>query len=560
MNRRTKYLGQTITAEEWNDSDDQAELADRDMMADMGFFGIVNGLAVAEKSSPTLHVDVATGVAYDQTGRRVRVPGTQDIDLTNDSLGVPTAVTTDGNSKIVSVFVKFKRLDSDPRIATTEPPTTVYWQNAESFEFVVVQGSEAVSPTPPALLADGVLLADVTRTFGQTQILTADINLTGRRQDLVVVTDTPRSLREVSLEAAVASLLAIYNNHVDGTADPHLGAFVNYAGGPTWANGTTNPSTTVELQFDKIISDLADIGADSGAHKIGIAVQPGAPGALPASNLFDRLEALRLAANLSYAGGPQWADATNNPAASVEAQIDKIISDLAAAGTPCGGEKIGMRAFGSFNAGNVAGNFSQLVQTTNGNDGALRIGAQASGGLSVGTVRSQLDELDTKKVAKACVKGGIDIVVSSRSGAAPGNEEAYMILAGTNNTPSSQTVAATASGGYHWLRIISPPHGATLTNVVIRSYGPSGSGGGTLNVPTYQIKRWRQGGVVDDVSAVIDDDHDGANWSSQRDTTVVPSSAHTIDSSYTYAVAVTHPWNASIPASVAIVDMAATYA
>lgn len=40
------------------------------------------------------------------------------------------------------------------------------------------------------------------------------------------------------------------------------------------------------------------------------------------------------AANLNYAGGPNWADGTTNPATTVEGQLDKIISDLAgAAGT-----------------------------------------------------------------------------------------------------------------------------------------------------------------------------------------------------------------------------------
>lgn len=41
---------------------------------------------------------------------------------------------------------------------------------------------------------------------------------------------------------------------------------ITYAGGGTWADGTTNPSTTVEAQLDKIISDLAPT---TGGAKIG---------------------------------------------------------------------------------------------------------------------------------------------------------------------------------------------------------------------------------------------------------------------------------------------------
>ena len=36
-----------------------------------------------------------------------------------------------------------------------------------------------------------------------------------------------------------------------------IAASVNYAGGPNWADGTTNPATTVQAQLSKVISDLA---------------------------------------------------------------------------------------------------------------------------------------------------------------------------------------------------------------------------------------------------------------------------------------------------------------
>jgi hypothetical protein len=61
------------------------------------------------------------------------------------------------------------------------------------------------------------------------------------------------------------------------------------------------------------------------------------------------------AAAVSYAGGGSWADGTTNPATNVEAQLDKIVADLAAAA------------------------------------GAARVGAAASGSIPAGTVRSQLD-------------------------------------------------------------------------------------------------------------------------------------------------------------------------
>lgn len=52
----------------------------------------------------------------------------------------------------------------------------------------------------------------------------------------------------------------------------------------------------------------------------------------------------REAANITYAGGPAWADGTTNPATTIESQLDKIVSDLAAS---TGGAKIGGAAAGT---------------------------------------------------------------------------------------------------------------------------------------------------------------------------------------------------------------------
>lgn len=50
-----------------------------------------------------------------------------------------------------------------------------------------------------------------------------------------------------------------------------VAANVAYAGGPAWLDGTTNPATTVEVQLDKVITDLVkqDSATNSGADKIG---------------------------------------------------------------------------------------------------------------------------------------------------------------------------------------------------------------------------------------------------------------------------------------------------
>jgi hypothetical protein len=96
---------------------------------------------------------------------------------------------------------------------------------------------------------------------------------------------------------------ALIWGHTQTPLGAHPATAIAYASGPAWADGTTNPAATVEMQLDKIVADLS---AATGAAKIG------------------------------YAGGPAWLDAATNPAATVEEQFDKIITDLIDQGNPAG--------------------------------------------------------------------------------------------------------------------------------------------------------------------------------------------------------------------------------
>lgn len=87
---------------------------------------------------------------------------------------------------------------------------------------------------------------------------------------------------------------------------------------------------------------------------------------IPAGSTAAPLSA-RGAANITYAGGPAWADGTSNPATTIESQLDKIVSDLAAS---TGSAKIGGAASGtdiaaaSLNAqiANLAANWGKLAR------------------------------------------------------------------------------------------------------------------------------------------------------------------------------------------------------
>ena len=333
-NRRNYYYGQQVTEAQLDEGFDGLEQSDWNLAVDLGFVGVADGLTVTEHSpTPDLTVDVAIGTAYDKAGKRLRVPSLQVKSLAADSNSVSTAVSNPGNSKIVSLFLRFKRNDSSPYV--DENAQSGNFVRDEGFEFVVVQGSEAVSPSPPAVLNDAILLADITRTHGQTQILNANISTTRRE---VTFRFTAGSLTVIANTAAEAllAILTELSNHVTGAANKHAATAIDYAGGPNWLDGTTNPATTSELQLDKIVTDLVASSGSSGAEKIGCD------------------------ARTNWLGGR-----TNVAGVSVLAAIDKIITDLAV--------------------------------TDAGDDGAERIGAATAGNLPSGSVRSQLDSLDANK-------------------------------------------------------------------------------------------------------------------------------------------------------------------
>jgi hypothetical protein len=246
------YYRQLVTEANLDQAFDLMEEADQNYVVDNGQVGVYFGLAVAEAGVPNLTVQVSAGSAYDQTGQRMAVPSTQIVDLSVDDDAVSTTVAGGGNTKIVSVFIKFARALSNPK--TDGNSATIQYDVDESYEFLVEQSTEDVAPSPVALKSDAILLADITRSFGVTAIEDSAIS-TSRRQWGIPAYNTGRvATAFASVAAAVAGAVTA--------------AGTSYAGGGAWADGTTNPATTVELQLDKIVSELT---AGTGAAKIGSA-------------------------------------------------------------------------------------------------------------------------------------------------------------------------------------------------------------------------------------------------------------------------------------------------
>ncbi len=406
------YFRQRVTEAELDLGFAQLEQADHDLAADLGFVGVLANAVISQHAPvPDLTVDVSgPGAALDPQGQRIFFSALQRVSLAQDENGVSTAPSGAGLEKVVALFVRFERALSDPRVDGNS--LTVFFRRDESFRFVVAQGGEAPAgeAIPPPLRSDAILLADITRTFEQTQILNANIS-TARRQDAFVAVGSPRSLRRGRTLEALVDLLSFYNAHATGTADRHAASAIDYAGGGPWADGTQNPSATVEAQLDKLIADLS---ATAGALRVGAGATASSPNSLADGSVKSQLDALlgflnahlkqaagaHIASAISYAGGSAWADGAANPSTTVEAQLDKLISDLAGAS---GADKLGATVASRWadgtglEASRVKTALEEIISALAASNGAPKVGAAGTAGsphsLAAGSVKSQLDSL-----------------------------------------------------------------------------------------------------------------------------------------------------------------------
>lgn len=130
----------------------------------------------------------------------------------------------------------------------------------------------------------------------------------------------------------------------------------------------------------------------------------------------------------------------------------------------------------------------------------------------------------------------------------------------TSTTSGDKVVTASAtstSAAAYSLFELDVIDGAQLMSVAIKVKGVTGAGAG-LNVPAYYIVRWQEDSPLSLVSNLAADDHTTGNWLTTVTTFITPSSPHTIDKSYRYALQVYHPWNASGGASMEVYNVRTT--
>lgn len=454
MDRLNWYFLQKVTNQELNLAFDQVEARLLARAVDTALTGVHGDLATALKveqnGTPNQTVNVRAGVAYDQLGNRMSVASTTNVNVAVDAFAASTQVASSGNEKWVSLFLKFTRNNYDPR--TDGNGVTVQFRRDASVTFFVKQGTEAPTGTAtrPALEADGILLADILRTFNDNTIVDGDIDIT-RRQDAFVIAGSPTSIRRGLVKDAIADVLAALNAHVVDTSDAHDASAISFNGFPQWADSTTTGATEVEAALDGIVSALAGF---TGAQKVGAASYTSGSRTVSAGSAKSQINAIvdmiagLAAAEITYAGSGQWKDTTTVGAATVEAAIDEVVADLAA---DDGSKRIGSAATTStfasgetLSAGSIYGQIDAILSALGDQSapitGAGRIGndAYTSGSYSVslGTVRSQIQELVQQ--------------INSVSGGVPGSASALSF------TPNQVTWADSSPG---------PATGIAATNV-----------------------------------------------------------------------------------------------
>ena len=349
------YFRQRVTEAELDLAFSQLENADRNLAADLGIHGVVSG-AVPAPHAPVadLTIDLtAPGRAYDNLGQRVFFGTGQTVNCAIDLAGIPTDVASSGNERWVGVFLRFKRLLSDPR--TDGNSQQVFFRRDESFDIVVRQAPEgpAGSAPKPALPADEILVCDVRRRPGQTQIIATDIS-TVRRQAFIFAQGTTIGVQAGlwttlapatgNVQSTLDAVDAELHGHFTGTARRHNAAAIDvtpYA----FLTAVTLQAALVEL-LDKL---LATTTGDPGSKRIGADAAVGIPYALGPSTVDNQLSQLLAWLN-AHVGATS---AAHNAAAiaalphahitstNVQAQLQEIVADLESTSPTQGSAQVG---------------------------------------------------------------------------------------------------------------------------------------------------------------------------------------------------------------------------
>ena len=297
------FFRQRVSERELDLAFDQLEQADHDLASDIGLFGIVSGADPAPHTPvPDLSIDLTAPLrAYDRLGQRIAFGTGQRVDLSVDHSGIPTDVRSASNERWLAVFVRFDRLLSDPR--TDGHSARVFFRRDEHFQLVVRQAPEGpVGAAPRVPLEDAELLVcDVRRRAGSTQILAEDLD-TSRRQAFVIA-----RADSVGVMAALWRVLSRGTTTTQDALDEVDRVLAEHAAGAELRHDSTqiahapraplSSARNVAEAFEELAARLARRDAASGASLVGAEPLAGAPFAVSAGSVQFQLAQLLANAN-----------------------------------------------------------------------------------------------------------------------------------------------------------------------------------------------------------------------------------------------------------------------
>lgn len=348
-NRVNWYYRQRVTEQELDLALDQLEAADHALAADLGIFGIIAG-GMPRQHNPVadLTIDLEAPLrAYDRLGQRIFAGVDQVIDCALDNNDIPTEVMTPGRVRWLGLFVRFARREYDERVDGNSQ--SLYFRRDESFELVVRMAPEGQPGAAPrvGLVDSELLICEVIRRHGQTQILDADLDLSRRQAFVFARGDTvgvePRLWQllspgaptvQASFDAVDAELAA----HVEGRDHRHNASHID----------VTPPRGLGEQTLDALLGELvgrlrATAAPGSGTGFIGSEAVSGTPHALGEGPLSSHIAKLLgwLNTHVSTLTNAHPASAirfepfdTINQSSNVQAAIQELWRELRANDNP----------------------------------------------------------------------------------------------------------------------------------------------------------------------------------------------------------------------------------
>lgn len=257
MDRFNFFFRQKVTEAELDAAFDAVESSIASWIGDFDYVGVARGAVLAQAPAPDFTIRASgPGTVFDQLHQRIGWSPEQSIDLAFDENSNPTAVVGGANSRWLSVFARFLRIESDIRTDGNQQQLT--YSSTESFVLKVASGAEGVSPTKPVLRADEILLGDVLIVFGQVTVLDGDIDIT-RREDIYRLTGSPLSIQESGFKPVLQAMVDTLNAF-DATTIPVTV--------PTlWANSdgiSSGSPSDIEAVINALMDDVASTSAVAG--------------------------------------------------------------------------------------------------------------------------------------------------------------------------------------------------------------------------------------------------------------------------------------------------------